>query len=46
MIFHTLETVRYYISKAKTTKGLTVNVRILEKVYQTGRKYAAGSRRP
>src|SRR3954463_9060386 len=42
VIFRTLETVRYYVSKAATTKGLTVAVRILEKVYQTGRKCTAG----
>ncbi len=42
VIFQTLETVRYYISKTETTKGLTVRVRILDKVYQTGRKCAAG----
>ncbi len=42
VIFRTLETVGYYMSKAETTTGLTVEVRILEKVYETGRKYAAG----
>ena len=42
MIFHTLETVRYYMAKAKTKKGLKVKVSILDKVYETGRKYAAG----
>ena len=42
MIFRTLETVRYYASKAATGTGLTVQVSILEKVYQTGRKCAAG----
>jgi hypothetical protein len=42
VIFRTLETVRYYVSKAATTKGLTVAVRILEKVYETGLKCAAG----
>jgi hypothetical protein len=42
VIFQTLETVRYYISKTETTKGLTIGVRILNKVYQTGRKCAAG----
>jgi hypothetical protein len=42
VIFETLETVRYYMSKAETTAGLKVEVRILEKVYETGRKYAAG----
>jgi Rhodopirellula transposase DDE domain len=42
VIFQTLETVRYYMAKAETTTGLKVEVRILEKVYETGRKYAAG----
>lgn len=42
VIFQTLETVRYYMSKAETTTGLEVKVSILEKVYETGRKYAAG----
>jgi hypothetical protein len=42
VIFRTLGTVRYYVSKAATTKGLTVAVRILEKVYQTGLKCTAG----
>ena len=42
VIFQTLETVRYYMGKAETTTGLKVKVSILEKVYETGRKYAAG----
>ncbi|MDQ3421552.1 MAG: ISAzo13 family transposase [Acidobacteriota bacterium] len=42
VIFHTLEVVRYYMAKAETTTGLKVKVSILEKVYATGRKYAAG----
>ena len=42
VIFRTLETVRYYVSKTETNTGLTVQVGILEKVYQTGRKCAAG----
>jgi Rhodopirellula transposase DDE domain len=42
VIFRALETVRYYISKTETTTGLTVQVGILTKVYQTGRKCAAG----
>ncbi len=42
VIFYTLETVRFYMAKAKTRKGLKVKVRILEGVYETGRKYAAG----
>ena len=42
MIFHTLETVKYYMGKAETTTGLKVKVRILDKVYATGQKCAAG----
>jgi hypothetical protein len=42
VIFRTLETVRHYMSKAGTTTGLEVKVRVLEKVYETGRKCAAG----
>lgn len=42
VIFHTLETVRYYMAKAGTTTGMTVKVSILDKVYATGRKCAAG----
>jgi Rhodopirellula transposase DDE domain len=42
VIFRTLETVRHYVSKTETSTGLTVKVGILDKVYQTGRKCAAG----
>ena len=42
VIFRTLETVRYYMAKAETSKGLKTRVRILEKVYETGRKCAKG----
>jgi len=42
VIFHTLETVGYYMAKAETTTGLKVTVSILEGIYETGRKYAAG----
>jgi hypothetical protein len=42
VIFQALETVRYYMSKTETTTGLTIKVSILEKVYETGRKCAAG----
>jgi Rhodopirellula transposase DDE domain len=42
VIFRTLETVRYYMSKTETTTGLEVKVRILEKVYATGLKCAEG----
>src|SRR5919201_2831175 len=41
VIFHTLETVRYYMAKTETTTGLEVKVSILDTVYQTGRTYAA-----
>ena len=46
VIFHTLETVRFYMAKAETTTGMRVKVSILDKVYATGHKCAAGSRRP
>jgi hypothetical protein len=42
VIFGTLETVRHYMAKAATSTGLEVVVRVLEKVYETGRKCAAG----
>ena len=42
VIFHTLETVRYYMAKTSTTTGMTVQVSILDRVYETGRKCAAG----
>jgi len=32
----------HYIKKTETTKGLNVVVRVLDKVYKTGRKYAKG----
>ena len=42
VIFRCLETVRHYVAKAGTATGLAVEVRVLEKVYETGRKCAAG----
>jgi hypothetical protein len=42
VIFRTLETVRYFMSKTETAKGLKVKVSVLEKVYKTGLKCAAG----
>jgi hypothetical protein len=42
VIFETLEIVRHYIAKTETTTGLKVTVGVLEKVYETGRKCAAG----
>jgi len=41
VIFHTVDIARQCIARAKTTTGLRVTVRILDKVYQTGRQYAA-----
>ena len=35
-----IETAKYYIEKTETTNGLNVVVRILGKVYKTGREYA------
>ena len=40
-IFHTVDIARHFIEQTKTTTGLGVTVRMLDKVYQTGRKYAA-----
>jgi Rhodopirellula transposase DDE domain len=42
VIFRTLEVARYYMAKTETTVGLTVQVSVLNKVYETGRKCAAG----
>ena len=42
VIFRTLETVRYYMAKTSTHSGLTLTVKVLEKVYETGRKCAEG----
>ena len=42
VIFRTLETVRYYMAKAETKTGLKTRARVLEKVYETGRKCAEG----
>jgi hypothetical protein len=42
VIFRTLEVARHYMPKTYTTVGLTVQVRVLNKVYETGRKCAAG----
>ena len=42
VIFRTLETVKYYMAKAETSTGLKTRVRVLDKVYETGRKCAEG----
>lgn len=36
----TLETAQYYMQKAATSTGLNVVVRIIDRVFETGRKYA------
>ena len=40
MIFHSVEIAKQFIERAKTTTGLRVTVSILDKFYETGRKYA------
>ncbi len=42
VVFESVELVKELMEKAKTSTGLRVTVDILDKVYQTGRKYAAG----
>jgi hypothetical protein len=42
VIFESIELVKGLMEKAKTSTGLRVTVDILDKVYQTGRKYAEG----
>lgn len=40
VIFHSVKIAKQFIERAKTTPGLRVTVSILDKVYETGRKYA------
>jgi hypothetical protein len=42
VIFESVELVKELMEKASTSTGLRVTVDILDKVYQTGRKYAEG----
>ena len=42
VILQTVEQVRFYMAKTKTTKGLTVVVKIMDKVYAIGKKVAEG----
>ena len=42
VIFRILEVARYFMAKTKTSTGSKVDVSVLDKVYQTGRKCAAG----
>ena len=37
----TVATAKHYLEKTETSTGLSVAVRLLEKVYETGRHYAA-----
>ena len=41
VIFHSVDVAQHVIERTKTTTGLGVTVRILDQVYETGRKYAA-----
>lgn len=41
VIFHTVDIAKQFIERAKTNTGLRVTVSILDKVYATGRQYAA-----
>jgi len=41
VIFHTVDIARQFIERTHTTTGLQVTVRMLDTVYQTGRKYTA-----
>lgn len=36
----TVETAKHYMEKAETTQGLNVVVRMIDKIFRTGRKYA------
>lgn len=42
VVFETVEIVKELIAKTKTAKGLRVTVEVIDKVYETGRKLAAG----
>ena len=39
-VLETVESAKHYMEKAETTKGLRTTVRIMDKVYETGRKFA------
>ncbi len=42
MIFESVGLVKELMEKARTSTGLSLTVDILDKMYQTGRKYAEG----
>lgn len=41
MVFHSIDTAKQFMEKAKATAGLKVSVAILAGVYETGKKWAA-----
>ena len=41
VILHTVDVAQHFIERTQTTTGLGMTVRILDKGYETGRKYAA-----
>jgi len=41
VVFDSVPTAEHYLKKTSTETGLTVAARVLEKVYETGRQYAA-----
>ena len=45
MLFDSLQTVTSLMSKTSTQTGLQVTVRVLEKIYETGRKASAEFKR-
>ncbi|RJY12539.1 hypothetical protein D5R81_12210 [Parashewanella spongiae] len=38
--FEAVEVAKHYMEKAETTKGLNVKVKVMDKIYEKGRKYA------
>lgn len=42
VIFDSIERVKEFMEKTKTKKGLNVTVRIIDKIYETGRKVKEG----
>ena len=41
MPLESIETAKYYIEKTTTTTGLKVAVKVIDKAFEKGRKYAA-----
>lgn len=42
VVFHSIDVVKEFMGEAKTETGLKVTIDILNRVYETGKKYAAG----